>query len=164
MNSLPRKGFTSSWVRLLDHGTRPPLSAPLPLQLYSPNSTLLQKQRKKKLSLIAVFFQTEQLFSFLQLPLPVSVVPVTPAHRSDDISNVTVRINSSRVVSPSSPQENFSCSSDVTVHKGETSIIILFTSMVSCNGAKSLCGWADITVLWCCCLHKTTDQHCVHIF
>lgn len=63
MNSLPRKGFTSSWVRLLDHGTRPPLSAPLPLQLYSPNSTLLQKQRKKNSSLFAVLLRQNN-FSF----------------------------------------------------------------------------------------------------
>lgn len=152
MNSLPRKGFTSSWVRLLDHGTRPLLSAPLPLQLYSPNSTLLHKQRKKEISLF-VGFSDRAGFSLvaesLQLPLPVSVVPVTPAHRSDDISNVTVWINSCRVVSPSSSQVNLPGSSDVTVHKGETSIITLFTSMVSCDRTKSPCGWADITVLWC---------------
>lgn len=105
-----------------------------------PEQYLAAETKKKETQSYCCFFRQNNFLSFLQLPLPVSVVPVTPAHRSDDISNVTVRINSSRVVSPSSPQENLSCSSDVTVHKGETSIVILFTSMVSCDGAKSLCG------------------------
>lgn len=45
------------------------------------------------------------------------VVPVTPSSRYYDIVKVTVRIYSSRIVSPSSSQVNFTSSIDYAVYK-----------------------------------------------